>query len=38
MNPIKNSQFNERAYIVLGINEKDPTDIIGYCEDSFSIR
>lgn len=29
--------YSHRAYVIVGVNKKDPTDIIGYCENSFSM-
>ena len=29
--------YGRRAYVIVGVNKKDPTDIIGYCENSFSM-
>lgn len=29
--------YGHRAYVIVGINKNDPTDIIGYCENSFSM-
>lgn len=30
--------YSHRAYVIVGVNKKDPTDIIGYCENSFSME
>ena len=29
--------YSRKAYIIVGINKNNPTDIIGYCENSFSM-
>ena len=31
------AQYSHKAYVILGINENNPDDIIGYCENSFSM-
>ena len=37
MNMLEQPNYGRRAYVIVGVNKKDPTDIIGYCENSFSM-
>ena len=34
---LEQPNYGRRAYVIVGINKNDPTDIIGYCENSFSM-
>lgn len=34
---LEKAQYPYKAYVILGINENNPDDIIGYCENSFSM-
>ena len=37
MTMLEQPNYGRRAYVIVGINKNDPTDIIGYCENSFSM-